>query len=452
MSALGFLATFCGLAMCLISLHMDKWSNIEHDPLYPAQWVDGDFGLYHYSFEIQNVTAYNATTKSIQTVNLTRSGTMNRRGEDTLCSNEDYNLDVAHAGPENSCDEMVDACADASTLGIAGAVLGGFGVLWAAASTYTLDFHKAQHDRDEADKSCWRFCPRISTGGIIFSTIAAVLVWAACWSYGSERPEDASFFLARAMQNVTFNTTCTVGPYTSRNATAAMPVGSLGAVCAGISEQMLLPANCSANCSVPVALTDSTQSLHCFLLLTEADASDSNSTNSSMNNHTNNSTNSSMTNDNLRRTISNNSNSTNSSMITNRTISNNSNSTNRTISPATDNHTLAVCTLLAPQLHLDSLDNSTAWYLMVGAGLVWLGAAALLTLARFYRQFLNPLKMRNSLSKPLVGQEMWQEGVYDDDVQNFSYMPQRSAEDTVGSEIEADYYKGDDGQQYQQLL
>ena len=32
---------------------------------------------------------------------------------------------------------------------------------------------------------------------------------------------------------------------------------------------------------------------------------------------------------------------------------------------------------------------------MVGAGLVWLGAAALLTLARFYRQFLNPLKMRN---------------------------------------------------------
>lgn len=393
LSALGFLATFCGLAMCLLALHMDTWSNIEHDPLFPAQWADGNFGLYHYSFEIRNVTVY--VNETLQTVNVSRSGSMNRRGDDTLCHNEDYNLDKEDSGESelDACDKMIDACADGSTLGIAGAVLGGLGVLWAAASTYTLDFHKAQHSKDDADKTCWRFCPRISTGGIVFSIIAALLVWAGCWSYGDQRPESASFFLMRAMNNVTFNTTCSVYKQGLNQSLAKCP---------GMNQTIAIPTNCSANCSVNFG-----PDLQCYLQLVITHAS-------------NRSTNASIAQD----------------------------------FNHTADQTFTACTLMPPPLHLDSLDNSTAWYLMLAAGLVWLGAAGLLIMARFYRKLLNPMKMKNSLSKPLVGEELWQEGVYDDDVNNLSYMPHRSSEDKVdGMEIEADYYKGsDDGTQYQALL
>eukprot|EP00656_Telonema_subtile_P042069 TRINITY_DN4749_c0_g1_i6.p3 TRINITY_DN4749_c0_g1~~TRINITY_DN4749_c0_g1_i6.p3 ORF type:complete len:154 (+),score=40.26 TRINITY_DN4749_c0_g1_i6:468-929(+) len=132
---------------------------------------------------------------------------------------------------------QLDACDDASTFGIAAAVIGGFGTLWAAVSTYTLDFHKAQGGDNE---SKWQFCPRVSTGGIVFSLVAAIMAFVACWSYSDQRPATANFFLSKALDFTTLvHTSCVLVPVSNT---------SMAANCSAFSELLFVtPQSCNTS-------------------------------------------------------------------------------------------------------------------------------------------------------------------------------------------------------------
>lgn len=331
LSAVGFLVTFIALAMAAIALHLDRWSNIENDPALSSIDVEGYFGLYHYEFSMRNVTQ--VVNGTFQQVTITREGNMNGRSESTLCSNLRYPLEGEQDGPRDSCNQMLDACDDGSTFGIAAAVIGGFGTLWAAVSTYTLDFHTAQTPRE--DESKWQFCPRVSTGGIVFSLVAALMAFVGCWSYSDQRPGTADFFLSRALDlTSSVITPCTLSPVLANSSTAS-------ANCTALEDLLVFgPSACNATGSwLPHAHNHTCNVVGpgytCQLLLVG-------STNSTSALHGVSST--------------------------------------------------AVCHPTEPDLYLDTLDDSQAWFLMIAAGVVWLGAAFLLTVARCYKRVLNPMR------------------------------------------------------------
>eukprot|EP00656_Telonema_subtile_P042068 TRINITY_DN4749_c0_g1_i4.p1 TRINITY_DN4749_c0_g1~~TRINITY_DN4749_c0_g1_i4.p1 ORF type:complete len:191 (+),score=61.00 TRINITY_DN4749_c0_g1_i4:92-664(+) len=115
----------------------------------------------------------------------------------------------------------------------------------------------------------------------------------------------------------------------------------------------------------------------------------------------------------------------------------------------------AVCSATEPALYLDTLDNSQAWGLMAAAGMVWLGAAVVLALARCYKKVLNPMKNKTALSRPLVSSEYWREGVYDEVGKIDKYQDTDTLEDdqrfddTVADDR---YYEEEVEGKYQQLL
>eukprot|EP00658_Telonema_sp_P-2_P006742 TRINITY_DN12544_c0_g1_i1.p1 TRINITY_DN12544_c0_g1~~TRINITY_DN12544_c0_g1_i1.p1 ORF type:complete len:297 (+),score=42.24 TRINITY_DN12544_c0_g1_i1:157-1047(+) len=296
---------------------------------------------------------------------------------------------------------MIDACSDGSTFGIAAAVIGGIGTLWAGISTYTLDFHVAQ--ANGRDDSKWRFCPRLSTGGIVFSLVAALMAFISCWSYSDQRPATADFFLMRALNNY------------------SIPVSTACNLTLNSNTQ-------TANCSAFDELLDLSNCHQSVTGAIEADLTVNQSIGESIGHPS--------------------------------TCSANGTSFSCELMLDSSNTTaLGNCTLDPPRLFLDTLDNSTAWVLMSVAGVVWIGSAILLAVARCYKQLLNPIKNKSALTRPLVNSELWAEGCHDsEDEKATRYQDSYPLKDLNDDPMESgDYnyggsnYTDTDGK-YEQLL
>jgi len=190
-SFLASMIGFVGFGCVVVALNSMRWSVFDTS-IHNHTAVSGKFGFYHYEATLGNSTH-----------GVTMHGRINNDSPTALCNVLTYNAerDWNDQVERNDCDLYVDAADDGSTLGIAAAIIGGAGSIWAAASAISATEESAILHKCSV-------CPRLLTAAAAFTLSAMGLAIAASLSYARQRPSTPNFFLDQFFEmNVTSSST-----------------------------------------------------------------------------------------------------------------------------------------------------------------------------------------------------------------------------------------------------
>jgi len=133
-----------------------------------------------------------------RTVGETAAGRVNNGEPTALCDMMTYNMkrDWEETTARDDCDSYFDASSDANFMGVAAAIFGLLGSIWALLCSMS----ETEEGTSVHERCCFG---RTLTAAPIFTTVAVVCTLLSAWSYGDQRPDKPNWFLHRAFGNAT---------------------------------------------------------------------------------------------------------------------------------------------------------------------------------------------------------------------------------------------------------
>jgi len=180
-AVVAFGVTLVGFGCICAALGNPSWSHYEQ--------IDGrgSFGLWEYSFFLKNVS---------------RSGDIQSHAPTALCNlgiyNASRNVDKAHDKVpgrwKDDCDDMIDACGLAQTLGVLAAMFALAASVLSALSGWFKDDDLKRSGTGVVSAGTWQW-PSYSTTALVCVSVAATFTLLSALAYSGERPATPNKFL-----------------------------------------------------------------------------------------------------------------------------------------------------------------------------------------------------------------------------------------------------------------